>query len=134
RFFDNEPGSGGDGVLGVQLRPVVRTDGRGDAALRPGRSGAFAERAGRDEEDGPRRQPERGEEPGKAGADAENGRAHCATAAGLAPSATMRSTARRARAAMSGSTVTSPARSRRQAWIFGRVMRCMCGQKWQGRT
>ena len=56
-------------VGGVQGRPVVLAHRGGDAALGPGRRRALGQRYLGQQDDGPRRQPERGHQPGKTAAD-----------------------------------------------------------------
>ena len=51
--------AGGDGVGEVLLDRIAFGHGGGDAALRPGRGGALADRRGGDDGDRPRRQAER---------------------------------------------------------------------------
>ena len=58
-----------DGVGGVRLRAVAFGDRRGDAALRPRRRGAFAERCRGNHRDRTRRQFQRAEQSGEAAAD-----------------------------------------------------------------
>ena len=61
--------AGRQGVGGVQGRPVVLAHGGGDAALGPGRGRTLGQWHLGQQDDGPRRQPERGHQPGKAAAD-----------------------------------------------------------------
>ena len=61
--------AGRQGVGGVQGRPVVLAHGGGDAALGPGRGRSFGQWHLGQQDDGPRRQPQRGHQPGKAAAD-----------------------------------------------------------------
>ena len=57
------------GVGGVQGRPIVLAHGGGDAALGPGRGRSFGQGHLGQQDDGLRREPERGHQPGKATAD-----------------------------------------------------------------
>ena len=65
----DEPGADRDRIGGVRFGAVAFGDGGGDAALRPRRRGALAERRGRNHGDRPRRQLQRAEQAGKATAD-----------------------------------------------------------------
>ena len=65
----DQAGADRDGVGGVRLRAVALGDGGGNAALRPRRRGALAERSRRNHGDRTRRQPQRAEQSGKAAAD-----------------------------------------------------------------
>src|SRR5262249_53214957 len=115
--------------------PAVAAPHRGgDAALGPG-AGAGHARPGARQHDGRHgRQLQCGEQPGDA-------RAQDQRAIGLDDVvdvanviASMRSTARRARTAMAGSTITSVVMVWSEWRIFSRVMRFMCGHRLQGRT
>ncbi len=64
-----QAGTGGERVGDVQLGAVVRADGGGDAALRPGARRQGAERARGQDRDRPRRQVQRRQQAGEAGAD-----------------------------------------------------------------
>ena len=65
----DQAGAGRDRVGGVRLGAVAFGDRRGDAALRPGRRGALAERRRRNHGDRTWRQFQRAEQPGEAAAD-----------------------------------------------------------------
>ena len=65
----DEAGAGRDRVGDVALDRVAGADRRGDAALRPGGGGAFADRRAGEDGDRPRRELQRAEEPGKPAAD-----------------------------------------------------------------
>ena len=64
-----QPVAGRQRVGGMQGRPVVLAHGGGDAALGPGRSGALGQGHLGQQDDGPRREPERGHQAGKTAAD-----------------------------------------------------------------
>ena len=68
RFID-QARADRDGIGGVRFRAVAFGDGGRDAALRPRRRGALAERCGGNHGDRTRRQLQRAEQPGKAAAD-----------------------------------------------------------------
>ncbi len=106
-----------DGIGGMGLPAVAFVHRRGDAALSPGaRAGIARPRAG-DDKGRKRGKLQRGKKPGDAGAQNERAfafddvvRAHCIQAAARclgAPTASIRSTAALARAAVAASTVTS---------------------------
>ncbi len=63
------PAAGGDGIGGVALRRVALAHGCSDAALGPDAGGAFTERRSCDDGHRQRREPERREQAGEAGAD-----------------------------------------------------------------
>ena len=67
-FHIDDAGAGADRILGMMLGAVAFGDRRGDAGLRPKARSAFAEPRAGDDGDWKRRQLERGEQPGKAGA------------------------------------------------------------------
>ena len=105
--------AGAHRVGGMVLGAVPRADRGGDATLRPGRGGPCPEFLGRDHEHRARRQPQRRAERRKAGPDDDHPaghghlpgrRAHAATA--RRDSSIIRSTARRAGAAMPAATST----------------------------
>src|SRR5271169_4692234 len=124
--------AGSERVRGVQVRSVVDADRSGEAALRPKCRTLGANVALRDEQYRPRRQMQRGHQPGDPGADdyyAPVEGAHVGR-----HSATIRSTATRARAASAGSMVTSVRIVSSARRIAGRVIRFICGQRLQGRT
>ena len=65
----DDAGAGRDRVGGMVLGAVALGERRGDAGLRPEARRAFAEARRRDDRDRTRRELERGEESGEAGAD-----------------------------------------------------------------
>ena len=65
----DDAGAGPDRVGGVGLGRVALRERRGDAGLRPQAGGAFAKVCARDHGDGQRRELQRREQPGQAGAD-----------------------------------------------------------------
>ena len=120
-----EPRSRRDRVGRVGLRAVALANRSGDATLRPGGRRAFAERLRRQHGDRKRRKPERRKQPGQSSADDKNAVRSARTAelqrffnaqfahnhpllskTRQAVRSIIRSTARRARTATSGSTVT----------------------------
>ena len=127
-----EPVARSHRVEGVQRRTVIRPERRRHSALRPERRALGAERDLREDDDRPRRQLKRRHQSGDARADDDGVSAISERRRGH--SASIRSTARRAGAAMAGSIVTSPSRVSSARRIFLRVMRFICGQSAQGRT
>ena len=65
----DDAGAGGDGVGEVRVDRVAGADRGGDAALRPGRRGALADRRGGEHGHRARRQTERAEQAGEPAAD-----------------------------------------------------------------
>ena len=61
--------AGGQGVGSVQGWPIILTHRSGDAALGPGGGRALGQWYLGQQDDGPRRKPERGHQPGKTAAD-----------------------------------------------------------------
>ncbi len=116
-IFVNQARPGSDGVTRMGFRRVVFRHRGGDAALGPGSGGAFADRCGGQHGHRPRRQLQRAEQAGEPTADDEDIGLLQHTALSPVPARrtgraqlfrfTMRSTARRALAAMAGSTQTS---------------------------
>ena len=68
RFVD-KAAADGDRIGGMRFGAVAFGDGGGDAALRPCRGGALAERCGRNHGDRTRRKFQRAEQPGEAATD-----------------------------------------------------------------
>ena len=119
--------AGRQGVLQVQRGVVVSADSRGHATLRPCAGGAGTQRRTGQHKHRQRRQVQRRHQAGEAGADDDGTILNHRTAS-------MRSTASRARAARPGPIVTSWRMSSSAARIFGSVIRFMCGHRLQGRT
>ena len=127
-----EPVAGGDRVGRMERRRVVRAQRRRQAALRPKRRALRAKRPLRDQDDRAGRKLERRHQPRDSGADDDDASAQRDRFDGH--SASIRSTARRAGAAIAGSIVTSPSIVS-SAWrILASVIRFMWGQRAQGRT
>ena len=127
-----EPVAGGDRVGRMERRRVVRPQRRRQAALRPKRRALRAKRPLRDQDERAGRKLKRRHQPRDASADDDDAPAQRDRFDGH--SASIRSTARRAGAAITGSIVTSPSIVS-SAWrILARVIRFMCGQRAQGLT
>ena len=127
-----EPVAGGDRVGGMERRRVVRPQRRREPALRPERRALRAKRPLREQDDRAGRELERRHQPRDAGADDDDAPAQRERLG--RHSASIRSTARRAGAAIAGSIVTSPAIVS-SAWrILASVIRFMWGQRAQGLT
>ncbi len=111
----------------MERNAVIRPDGGGDAALRPGAGGCGLQRAGTEQDDR-LGEGEGRHQPGGTCADDDRlvvQRAHL--------TASMRSTESRAGAINSGSIVTSVCSVSRHSRILPRVMRFICGHRLQGR-
>ncbi len=127
-----KPVAGRDRVGRVQGRGVVGTERRRHAALRHQARAFCAERRLGEHDDRARREHERRRQACHPGADDDNAGAERQGLGGH--SASIRSTARRAAAAIAGSIVTSPCMVSSARRIFDSVIRFMCGQSAQGRT
>src|SRR5262249_14567528 len=134
-------GARSDGIGRMQSRVIVRSDSRGDATLCPGAGRAQGEWRLGEHDDGLGREMQGGQQSCESGTDDDrlarkrvSNLLHGEFSEGGSQIASMRSTARRARAATSGWIVTSgPMVS--SAWrIFRSVIRFMCGQRLHGRT
>jgi hypothetical protein len=130
--FVADPIACGYRVGAMQRGHIVRPERRRHPGLRPERRAFGANARFRQDHDRPRRKLERRHETGDARAD-DNG-ASPTSERRDAHSASIRSTARRAGAAIAGSILTSPPRVSRARRMFLSVMRFMCGQSAQGRT
>ncbi len=122
--------SSGERIGKMQRDAVIGTEACGNAALRPGARRFAAKRTTCQKQHGLRRKCQRRHQAGNAAAD--DGRPVLLRQA-LAHTSSILSTARRAAAAMAGSTVTSWRFSSRAVRIFPSVMRFMCGQRLHGR-